>query len=45
MTQEEYDALYVCEWGFWHVVPSLAAECSGVTHGLGDQQPPRIAAA
>lgn len=38
MTAEEYDALYVCRFGYWHVVPRLAEECSGVTHGIHPAQ-------
>lgn len=29
MTDAERDALYRCDWGHWHVVPSLARLCQG----------------
>jgi hypothetical protein len=30
------DNPYACRFGYHHAVPSLAAQCSGVTHGLSD---------
>jgi hypothetical protein len=39
-----YDEQWRCAFGYWHVVPSLAEDCTGRTHGLGDQHPPLKAA-